>query len=103
MPYASNGDKRIKGKEEEMDFLLKDSVDRFHFPGDKLSTINALEHEIETTDDKPINTKQYRYPPVLTDKSNRRVKQLKQLKMKQSNHQITRMKTKCPKGIAHIQ
>lgn len=34
----------------------------FHLQGDQLSCTNAIKHEINTTTNKPIFTKSYRYP-----------------------------------------
>ena len=37
---------------------------QFHLPGDKLRSTNVLKHHIRTTDDEPINVRQYRCPQV---------------------------------------
>lgn len=37
---------------------------QFSLPGDKLGSTDVLKHKIATTDEIPINTKQYRYPQV---------------------------------------
>lgn len=45
-------------------------------PGDKLSKTNAIQHKIPTTDDIPINIKQYRHPPHLRDEIQKQVEEL---------------------------
>lgn len=55
-------------KLDELSELEKESITRviskypyqFHLPGDKLGKTSVLTHKINTTDDKPINVKQYR-------------------------------------------
>ena len=43
--------------------LITDSQDRFHIPGEKLSATNIFcNTQISTTDDRSINTRQYRFP-----------------------------------------
>jgi len=56
--------------------LRTDSQNRFHIPGEKLSATNTLQHQISTTDDRPINTRQYRFPQVHKDEINRQVEEL---------------------------
>lgn len=59
--------------EEEMENvqkLIRNNQDRFHIPGDTLEATGVLEHRIITTDNIPVNTKQYRYPPVHRDEIN---------------------------------
>jgi len=46
--------------------LISNSKDRFHIPGEKLTSTHVL-HQIRTTDDQPINTRQYRFS--MRDKS----------------------------------
>jgi hypothetical protein len=36
----------------------------FHLNSDPLPCTTLTQHKIDTTDDKPINVKQYRYPPA---------------------------------------
>jgi len=35
--------------------LISNSQDRFHIPGEKLTATHMLQHQIPTTDDRPIN------------------------------------------------
>lgn len=44
--------------------LIDKHRDLFQLPNEKPSHTNAITHKINTTDDRPINTKQYRFPPV---------------------------------------
>jgi len=42
--------------------LISNSQDRFHIPREKLTSTHVLQHQIPTTDDdRPINTRQYRF------------------------------------------
>jgi len=44
--------------------LILNRSDRFHLPHDKLEATNVTQHFIPTTDEIPIHTKQYRFPPI---------------------------------------
>lgn len=44
--------------------LIFNHSDRFHLPHDKLEATNVTQHFIPTTDEIPIHTKQYRFPPI---------------------------------------
>ena len=44
--------------------ILSKYHDLFHLPDEKLGHTNAIQHGIQTTDPVPVNTKQYRFPPV---------------------------------------
>ncbi|XP_076301613.1 uncharacterized protein LOC143219562 [Lasioglossum baleicum] len=44
--------------------LIKEFPDRFYLPGDKLGKASDFKHSLHTTDEIPINTRQYRSPPV---------------------------------------
>ncbi|XP_011860867.1 PREDICTED: uncharacterized protein LOC105558005 [Vollenhovia emeryi] len=48
--------------------LVSNSADRFHIPGEKLEATTFVEHIIHTTDELPVFTKQYRYPPCIAKK-----------------------------------
>ncbi|KMQ86395.1 reverse transcriptase [Lasius niger] len=64
---------------EELDnvkSLILNHSDRFHLPDDNLGATNATQHSILTTDEIPIHTKQYRYPPVHKDEINKQVNEL---------------------------
>ncbi|KAL7292582.1 hypothetical protein TKK_0013715 [Trichogramma kaykai] len=49
---------------------------QFHLPSDHLSMTTASTHKIVTTDDIPINVKQYRHPPYLRDKIQKQITEL---------------------------
>uniref|UniRef100_A0ABD2W9T1 SWIM-type domain-containing protein n=1 Tax=Trichogramma kaykai TaxID=54128 RepID=A0ABD2W9T1_9HYME len=49
---------------------------QFHLPSDHLSMTKATTHKIVTTDDIPINVKQYRHPPYLHDKIRKQITEL---------------------------
>jgi len=51
--------------------LISDSQDRFHIPGEKLTATHVLQHQIPTTDDLPINTRQYRFRQIYKEEINR--------------------------------
>lgn len=50
--------------------------DLFHLPSDKLGYTNVTKHNINTTDEQPVHTKQYRFPPMHKDEIDKQVKQL---------------------------
>ena len=56
--------------------LIRDNLDRFFLPGDKLECTNITQHTIPTTDNSPVHVKQYRYPPVHRDEIDRQIKEL---------------------------
>ena len=56
--------------------LIKNSQDQFHVPGEKLTATHVLQHRIITTDDQPINTRQYRFPQLHKEEINRQVEEL---------------------------
>jgi len=58
----------LRYQEKTSTKLMTDSQDRFHISGKKLSATNIL-HQI--TDDRPINTRQYRFPQIHKEKINR--------------------------------
>ena len=49
---------------EHVERLIINSADRFQIPGETLEATNVLQHSILTTDDSPIFSRQYRFPPV---------------------------------------
>lgn len=63
-------------EKENVKKLIRNNQDRFHIPGDTLEATEVLEHRIITTDNIPINTKQYRYPPIHREEINRQVQEL---------------------------
>ena len=48
--------------------------DLFHLPDEKLGHTNAIQHGIQTMDPVPVNTKQYRFPPVHKKEIDKQVK-----------------------------
>lgn len=56
--------------------LVKQYNDRFYLPGDPLGKTKLYSHRIITKDDVPVNTKQYRFPPVHRDEVTKQVNQL---------------------------
>ncbi|XP_039312739.1 uncharacterized protein LOC120359411 [Solenopsis invicta] len=56
--------------------LISGSQDRFHIPGEKLTATHVLQHQIPTTDDRPINTRQYRFPQIHKEEINKQVEEL---------------------------
>ncbi|KYN43243.1 hypothetical protein ALC56_02305 [Trachymyrmex septentrionalis] len=44
-------------EEQSVINLIYSSQDRFHVPGERLTATNVLQHQIPTTDDRPINTR----------------------------------------------
>lgn len=56
--------------------LINKTSDLFRLPGEPLKYTHIVAHKIATTDDKPINTKQYRFPPVHKDEINKQVADL---------------------------
>ncbi|XP_067209984.1 repetitive organellar protein-like [Linepithema humile] len=56
--------------------LITDSQDQFHIPGEQLTVTDVLQHQIVTTDDRPINTRQYRFPQLHKEEVNKQVEEL---------------------------
>jgi len=67
-----------KEEQENIIKLIANSLDRFHIPGEKLTATHVLQHQITTTDDHPINTRQYRFPQVDKEEINKQVEDLLQ-------------------------
>jgi hypothetical protein len=61
---------------KNVEVLIRKNQDRFHLPGETLEGTDILQHEIITTDEIPINVKQYRYPPVHREEINRQIQEL---------------------------
>jgi Reverse transcriptase (RNA-dependent DNA polymerase). len=59
-----------------IDKLLEEFADDFHIPGEILGSTDVLQHRIPTTDNTPICTRQYRFPPVHKEEINRQVNEL---------------------------
>ena len=56
--------------------LISEFLCQFHLPNDRLSQTSKVRHKIPTTNDIPINIKQYRYPPHLRDTVRQQVQEL---------------------------
>ena len=54
-------------QKKEIKFLVMNSTDCFHLPGEKLPSTEILQHKIPTVDETSITVKQYRFPPKLKD------------------------------------
>ncbi|KAL0128587.1 hypothetical protein PUN28_003742 [Cardiocondyla obscurior] len=63
-------------EKENVTNLIKSSQDRFHIPGEMLTFTQVLQHQIPTTDDQPINTRQYRFPQKHKEEINKQVDEL---------------------------
>ena len=63
-------------EKRNVEALIRKNQDRFHLPGETLEGTDILQHEIATTDEIPINVKQYRYPPVHREEINRQIQEL---------------------------
>jgi len=53
--------------------LVTKHVAIFHLPGETLGATSVLRHRIFTSDDRPINVEQYRYPQVYKEEIQRQV------------------------------
>ena len=68
----------------DLDSIEQDSVRKlvtqfpcqFHLPGDMLSKTSMVAHKIPTTDNAPVNVKQYRYPPQLREVIQKQIQEL---------------------------
>lgn len=56
--------------------LVKLYHDRFYLPDEYLGKTHVLHHKIITIDESPVNTKQYRFPPVNREEIRTQVNQL---------------------------
>ncbi|XP_025161027.1 uncharacterized protein LOC112589987 [Harpegnathos saltator] len=56
--------------------LLNEFSDLFHLPDEQLQCTSATKHRITTTDNTPINTKQYRYPPIHKEEIDKQIQDL---------------------------
>ena len=69
---------------KDFDALEKDSIEKlisefpcqFRLPSDMLSKTSKVTHKIPTTDNVPINIKQYRHPPHLRDVVQKQLQEL---------------------------
>lgn len=56
--------------------LVTNHAERFQLPEERLGSTNTLKHRILTTDDRPINVKQYRYPQIHKEEIQRQVDEM---------------------------
>ena len=63
-------------EKKSVDRHLNEFQDRYHRPNENLMATSVMRHRINTTNERPINTRQYRYPPVLKEEINRQVETL---------------------------
>jgi len=56
--------------------LIERNHDLFQLPGERLGCTTITEHKIATSDEQPINTKQYRFPPIHKDEIDRQVNEM---------------------------
>ncbi|KOC58951.1 hypothetical protein WH47_00963, partial [Habropoda laboriosa] len=61
---------------EHVHRIISENNDVFHLPGEQLGKTTIVEHSIPTTDEKPINVKQYRYPPIHKEEINNQMREL---------------------------
>ena len=103
--YNISGEDRIKEitdllcldhlNQEELDHinkLITKHSDRFQIPDEPLEPTNAAMHSIPTVNERPIFSKQYRFPPAHTEEITKEVNELlknKIIKQSQSPHNST--------------
>ena len=63
-------------EKQHVENLIKKYADRFHIPGEPLGRITVLQHSIPTTDDQPVFSKQYKFPPLHKEEISRQVNEL---------------------------
>lgn len=63
-------------EKENIISLVKNYQDRFYLPNEYLGRTSVISHKIITSDNTPINTKQYRFPPMLRQEIHDQVNQL---------------------------
>lgn len=69
----------LNGAEKEnVEKLIEEAADRFHLPNETLGATTFAKHTIHTTDDVPISTKQYRFPPIHKEEINKQIEALLQ-------------------------
>ena len=65
-----------KEEKQHVENLIEKYADRFHIPGEPLGATTVVQHNIPTTDDQPIFSKQYRFPPIHKEEISRQVNEL---------------------------
>ena len=53
--------------------LISEAADIFYLPGEELGATDVLVHRIPTTDEFPVNCRQYRFPEIHKHKINKQV------------------------------
>ncbi|XP_051173560.1 uncharacterized protein LOC127289595 [Leptopilina boulardi] len=66
----------IKEGKEDLLRIITEFHDIFPLGNDPLPLTKLTEHTIRTTDDQPVNTKQYRYPPMLQEEVYQQIKEM---------------------------
>jgi len=61
---------------EHVTKLIDRYSDLFQLPDEELSCTNAIKHRIITTDERSVNTKQYRFPPIHKNEIDKQVSNL---------------------------
>ena len=56
--------------------IIQTHSNLFRLPDETLDHTNKIAHKIQTTDDQPVHTKQYRFPPIHKDEINKQVTEL---------------------------
>lgn len=65
-----------KEEQQHVQALVGKHNDLFRLPNDRLGHTDIASHKITTIDDRPIHTKQYRYPHVHKEEINKQVQDL---------------------------
>ncbi|KAL6440856.1 hypothetical protein ACFW04_003346 [Cataglyphis niger] len=65
-----------KEESDHVSRLIDRHQDLFHLPGSKLGFTSVIKHKIVTSDEQPINTKQYRFPPIHKEEIDKQIKEL---------------------------
>lgn len=61
---------------ENIDSIITDNADLFQLPDEPLNFVPDFYHKITTTDDQPVFTRQYRFPPIHKDEITKQVGEL---------------------------
>ncbi|XP_036142126.1 uncharacterized protein LOC118645358 [Monomorium pharaonis] len=69
-------DHLVPFEKENVITLVTNYCDRFYIPNEYLDKTQLLTHKIITTDDAPVHTKQYRFPPIHRTEITQQVNQL---------------------------
>lgn len=65
-----------KEETEHVHNLINEHDDLFHLPTNTLQYTNTISHTLPTTDDLPVHTKQYRFPPIHKEEINKQIQDL---------------------------